>query len=360
MRRLRCGCGVDAGTSIGVEQRCWRRNGGTRSPDSPADLLRITGGQVHVGGPVRVTGDRPGFTIIELIVATAIATLLGGTIVMSLTRQQRFYSTAGEMLAVRSELRDAANVLVADIRGAAVATHGLPLMTDSAIEMVTTIGSSVLCADPSGSTISLPPSSLANRNTPTSFLATPDDDDIVALYRIPLNASDAGSWETSRVTSFSTRSVASACPASSGVSDSGGMTSRGFSVTLAEPPSAAVRKGAPARFLRRVRYSLYRSSDTKWYLGYRRCGMLPLSSCDAVQPVSGPYNSYSSGAGAGLSFRYYNMAGAEVVSGTGVDVSRVDIVLRGATARGVMLTGDGQRVFRDSAAVTVSPRNRLR
>ncbi len=308
---------------------------------------------------MRLTGVTKGFTLVELIVATAIATLVGGTIVMSLTRQQRFYSTAGEMLAVRSELRDAANVLVSDIRGAAVATYGLPLMTDSAIEMVTAIGSSVLCADPSGATLALPPSGPASGNTLTSFLATPDDDDVVTLYGNPFNSQDAGSWEAIRLVSFATRSVSSACP-SSGFNDSADLTGRAYSVTLVESPTAAVRMGAPVRFLRRVRYSLYRSSDAKWYLGYRRCRMFAPSSCDVVQPVSGPYNGYSSGSGGGLSFRYYGATGVEVVAGTGVDVSRVDIVLRGATARSVSLTGDRQKVYRDSAVVSVSPRNRLR
>jgi len=306
-------------------------------------------------------GRRPGFTLPELIVATVIATLVGATIVATLLRQQRFYSAAGEMLAVRSELRDAAGVLVSDIRGAAVATYGLPLMTDSAIEMVTGIGSSVLCTAPSGATLMLPPVSLASGNTLTSFLATPDDRDVVMLYGSPLNPQDSGTWEAIRVTSVATRTVASACPTSSGFTGSADAAGRAYSVTLAESPTAAVRKGAPVRFVRRVRYSLYRSSDTKWYLGYRRCGMFPPYSCDAVQPVSGPYSRYSSSSGSGLSFRYYNAAGAESIPGTsGIDVSRIDIVLRGATARAAALAGDAREVYRDSAVVIVSPRNRLR
>jgi len=85
------------------------------------------------------------------------------------------------------------------------------------------------------------------------------------------------------------------------------------------------------------------------------------SSCDAVQPVSGPYNAYSPGSGSGLSFRYYDVTGAELTSeSTGVTVARVDIVLRGATARAVSLAGDSRRMYRDSAIVSVSPRNRLR
>jgi len=310
---------------------------------------------------MRLSSFRAGYALVELLVATAIAGLVCGTIVVTLVRQQRFHAAAGEMLSVRSELRDAAGILVSDIRAAATASYGLPLMTDSAIEMVTVIGSSVLCATPSGATLLLPPASLANGNTLTSILATPDIDDIAMLYGSPLNYPDSAKWETIGVVSFSSRSVAATCPASTGFTSTADASARGYSVTLASPPTAAVRKGAPVRFLRRVRYSLYRSSDSRWYLGYRRCLMSSPSSCDAVQPVSGPYNAYSPGSGSGLAFRYYDDTGTELTSeSSGVTVARVDIVLRGATARAVSLAGDSRRMYRDSAIVSVSPRNRLR
>lgn len=265
------------------------------------------------------------------------------------------------MLAVRSGLRDAADVLVADIRSAAVATFGLPLMTDSAIEMVTNIGTSVLCTAPSGMTLMLPPARLASGATLTSILASPDAGDIAMMYGSPSNTPDSARWESIPVSAFSSRAVTASCPASTGFTGPADATERGYSVTLASAPTAAVRKGAPVRFLRRVRYSLYRSSDSKWYLGYKRCRMSPPWTCDAVQPVSGPYDAYSSGTNSGLGLRYYNATGAEVSpEGSGVDVARVDILLRGATARAVSLTGDSRRTYRDSAVVTVSPRNRSR
>lgn len=307
---------------------------------------------------------RGGFTLVELLLATALAGGVAALIGTTLVRQQRFHSSAAEMLEVRGHLRDAAGVLAADIRGAAVSHHGLPVMTDSAIEMFTTIATSVACNAPAGTTVGMPPTTLSNGNTLTSVLVQPDSGDLAMIYGIPGGVADSGRWETVRVSTFAPRSLATACPASTGfvsaADEAAGVT--GFTVTLASAPSTAVRKGAPIHFLRRARWSLYRSSDNRWYLGYRRCNAVGPPACSAIQPVSGPYRPYSaSGAATGLSFRYYDSLGAEVNGGASSNaVARVDIVLRGETARAVALAGDARFAYRDSAVVTVSPRNRWR
>ena len=63
---------------------------------------------------------------------------------MLLLRQQRFYRGAGELLYAREGVRDAIDVLATDIRGFAVADTAR-LLADSAMEMFTSIGASVLC-----------------------------------------------------------------------------------------------------------------------------------------------------------------------------------------------------------------------
>lgn len=310
-----------------------------------------------------MTGRRA-FTLPELLVSVAIAGMVAGVITTTLVRQQRFFGAAAEVLDVRAQLRDAADVLASDIRGAAIATYGLPVMADSAIELYTNIGTSIACSAPSGSVVALAPSVLANGNTLTSLLVTPDTGDLAAIYSIPSNNIDSARWETRRITAFSTRSLSSTCPSSTGfttVADAvAGAT--GYQVTLASSPGTAVHKGAPVRFLRRARYSIYKSSDGKWYLGYRRCGVAAPSSCSVIQPLSGPYRSYGPrGTESGLSFRYYDVNGIEVAAGSsGLSVARVDIVIRGESSRRVALAGDAQRTFRDSAVITVSPRNRAR
>ena len=307
---------------------------------------------------------RAGFTLIEMIVATVIAAIVGTTLMVTLRRQERFYSSATQMLQVRGQLRDGGDVLTSDIRGAAVERYGLPLMTDSAVEFFSTIGSSVVCETPVGQTLFLPPDTLSSGAPLTSFLATPDTGDIALIYVMRGGVPDSALWVDARIGSFSTRTLSTSCPPSTGFTSSADIATgeRGYALTLAPGLPTGVRKGAPVRFVRRGRYSLY-ASGGEWYLGYKRCNAVGSSSCGTIQPVSGPYLPYG-GQGspdAGLAFHYFGSDGTEITDEAfSTLVSRIDIVLRGATAREVALAGDARVRYRDSAVVSVSPRNRAR
>jgi prepilin-type N-terminal cleavage/methylation domain-containing protein len=306
---------------------------------------------------------RAGFTLIEMIVATAIASVVGATLMMTLTKQERFYSSASQILQVRGQLRDGADVLASDIRGAAVARYGLPLMTDSAVEFFSTIGSSVVCETPSGLTLFLPPAAGSTGTPLTSLLVQPDTGDLALIYAMPGGIPDSERWIEARIAGFASRSLSTSCPPGTGFTSSSDLAGeRGYALTLSSNPPASIRKGAPVRFVRRGRYSLY-ASGTQWYLGYRRCNALGPPACGTVQPVSGPYLPYSSGGGAnaGLAFRYFDSSGDELSDESLSSlVARIDIVLRGGTARAVALAGDARVRYRDSAVVSVSPRNRAR
>lgn len=305
-----------------------------------------------------------GFTLIEMIVATAIAAVVGTTLMLTLSRQERFYSSASQMLRVRGQLRDGADVLTSDIRGAAIERYGLPLMTDTAVELFSTVGSSVICETPAGSTLFLPPAMLSNGAPLTSLLAQPDTGDIALIYAMPGGAPDSSQWIEARIARFSTRALATSCPPSTGFTSSSDVAGGelAYALTLTANPATGIRKGAPVRFIRRGRYSLY-ASGGQWYLGYRRCNAEGTPSCGTVQPISGPYLPYK-GAGdpeAGLVFRYFDASGGEITDQSlSTLAARIDIVLRGSTARAVALAGDARVRYRDSAVVSVSPRNRAR
>lgn len=298
---------------------------------------------------------KQGFTVAELLVATAVAGIATALMTMTIVRQERFFSSAGEVLGVRAQLRDAADVLASDIRSASVADFGLPVMTDTAFEMYSVIASSVACMSGSPTTIGMPPIILASGNTLTAMLAQPDTGDLASIYN-----ADSARWENYRIAAFASRSIGTSCPASTGFTTLGDAAS-GFQLSLAVAPSAPVKKGSIIHFIRRARYSFYRSSDNEWYLGYRRCGVSSPYSCSSIQPVSGPYRPYRAGGDAGVSFRYFDKYGADVTSpALSTGVARVDIVLRGETASAVSLNGDARRSWRDSVIVSVSPRNRAR
>src|SRR5687768_8195224 len=160
--------------------------------------------------------NRPtaGFTLIEMVVATAIAAIIGTTLMVTLRRQERFYSSASQMLQVRGQLRDGADVLTSDIRGAAIERYGLPLMTDTAVEFFSTVGSSVVCETPAGSTLFLPPATVSSGARLTSLVASPDTGDIALIYVMPGGDPDSAQWVEARIAAFSTRSLTTSCPPS--------------------------------------------------------------------------------------------------------------------------------------------------
>ena len=298
---------------------------------------------------------RRGFTVAELLVATAVAGIATALMTMTIVRQQKFFSSASEILGVRAQLRDAADVLASDIRSASIAEFGLAVITDTAFEMYSVIASSVACMSPSPTAIGLPPITLASGSTLTAMLVPPDTGDVVAVF-----SADSARWNNYRMSAFGSRSLATSCPSSTGFTTPGDAAS-GYQVTLAAAPALPVKKGSIIHFLRRARYSFYRSSDGEWYLGYRRCGVAAPYACSAIQPISGPYRPYRMGSGGGVTFRYRDKYGGDVTSvALSNTVARIDIVLRGESASAISLTGDARRIWRDSVVVSVSPRNRLR
>jgi prepilin-type N-terminal cleavage/methylation domain-containing protein len=299
---------------------------------------------------------RGAFTLIELAVVLAILGVSGAAMGMLLLRQQRFYRGASELLYAREGVRDALEVLAGDIRGIATADT-VTLLADSAIEVYATIGSSVVCQTPSPLQIGLPPA-MNSGNTLTAFVTEPDTGDLALIYRV---APDGVSWERHRIGAFSSRTVASVCPQSSGFAREGVGGSPGFELTLSAPSSPEIHRGSPVRFVRRGRYSLYRGSDGEWYLGYRRCNAIGPSACGAIQPLSGPYRGYSRDpAMTGLLFEYFDVQGTRLdASSSPLSLARVDITARAESRQRLSIEGRGFRPA-DSATISIAVRNRLR
>lgn len=292
---------------------------------------------------------RSGVTLAELAVVLALIGLLGSAIGVTLLRQQRFYRGTAELLHAREGVRDAMELLSTDIRGMSVADT-VRLLADSAIEFFANIGSSVVCHTGDGATAGLPGSFPARGNALTSFLTQPDTGDIAVFHRDSLEG--PSEWERHRINSFAARPLALTCPASNA-------TGAGFLVELSTPLSSHVKAGAPVRFVRRGRYSLYRASDSRWYLGYRRCNAVGASTCGAIQPLSGPYRDYNSDAGrTGLLFQYFDGSGNRLTQGTSpLALARVDISAR-AESRHRIMVGSRVSAPADSATVAIAIRNR--
>lgn len=292
---------------------------------------------------------RRGLTLIELAVTLALIGIIGAAIGATLMRQQRFYRGAGELLQARESVRDAMEVLSADLRGLAVADT-VRLLADSAMEFFATVGSSVVCRAGAGTDVVLPAVSPSG-NTLTSFLTQPDTGDLAYLY-----AAATGRWERRRIAGFGPATTRLECdhPAGFGSLAAG----RALSLTLTEPLPPEIGVAAPVRFVRRGRYSLYHGSDGEWYLGYRRCDAIGPSQCGAVQPLSGPYQPYSpSPDRTGLLFEYFEAGGASLDAGSSpLSLVRVRVTARSRSSHRIP-GWSGEWRPGDSAAVSIAIRN---
>ena len=297
---------------------------------------------------------RGAYTLIELTVVLAIVGIVGSTIGLVLSRQQRFYRGTSELITTRQSVRDAIEVLTTDIRGMSVADTGR-LLADSAFEFFATIGSSVVCQELAPAEIALPPVEPTGA-TLTSFATQPDTGDLAIFYidSGPL----ANRWDRRRITAFTARAVSTMCPKGSAFLRESDAPSAGtaFAVSLDAPLNGGIHIGSPVRFIRRGRYSLYRAADGEWYLGYRRCNAIGASGCGVIQPVSGPYGAYTRDIRSGLAFEYFDRAGVPL-QGSPLLLARVEISTR---AGGRPMITSERRVWtpRDSAHVSVAVRNR--
>jgi hypothetical protein len=284
--------------------------------------------------------------------------MVGGIIATTLVRQERFYSGAAELHYAREGTRDAMEVLSTDIRGLSV-DDTVRIGADSAVEFFANIGSSVVCQI-AGTEVGLPNVN-SSANSLSAFLLTPDTGDLALLYRTGDGA--RGAWEQHRIIRFASLSLVSTCPASSGFAEQADVDAArsGFVVTLGSPPSTEVRAGSPIRFVRRGRYSLYRAGDAHWYLGYRRCDAIGVSTCGVIQPVSGPYRPYSADPRAsGLLLEYFDVNGQRLGPGAApIGLARVDITARSAGTSQAWFGDRSQRIA-DSATISIAIRNRGR
>ncbi len=292
---------------------------------------------------------RSGFTLIEIICVLGIMAISAGLVSATLTRHQRLYRAVSERVDVQRGVRDGVTVLAEEIRGASSADT-IRLLSDSAVELFTNLGSSVVCGAPTAAEVGLAP--LATPSSLTSWLTVPDTGDLVLIYRS--ESSTPAVWERYRIRAIASRTVSNACPVPSGFRNGG---SSSYVVTLSPPPST-LSFGQPVRFIRRGRYSLYKSSDAKWYLGYRRCNAIGPSACGSIQPVSGYYQPYSTDTSrTGLLLRYFDKSG-QVLAGTGAaSLARIQITARALSPNAVSIDG-APRSARDSAGISVSLRNR--
>ena len=306
---------------------------------------------------------RPGFTITELMIAVSLFGLVMASLMGLLVRQQRFYRGANEIIDTRTQLRQAAGVLPADLRSISSIGSDIKFISDTMIEFLATFGTTVVCSKTSTVEF-VAPSDTLTRHTLTAWLSVPRIGDTAFVYdEGTRTGSEDDTWLRARLDGVGTATAG--CEAfnnPSGVDN--GRTRYRFRLNAMTPMPATVVPGATVRFARPVRYRFYRGGDNLWYLGYQQYTVSGLMGAfSATQPLSGPYDPWTSAGNTsnGLRFLYYNQAGTQITGTTAADrasIARVDVSMkaRGPSANNTALARGGR--LRDSLLVRIAIRNR--
>jgi type II secretory pathway pseudopilin PulG len=298
-----------------------------------------------------IVRSRTGFTMAETLVVLVLLAIVGGSLMNVLTKQQQFYNGTGDLIQMRTQMRQAEAVLSGDLRGVSSSGGDITTMTDSSIDFNYTIGTSVVCASPNGGNGILIPQTgkLTNGNTLTSWITTPSSGDQVVLF-------DEGDTTTKATDDAWRQYTVAVLSPNTGNCDpafnSSSATTVGFSTNI----KSTILDGAPVRFLRAAHYSLHKFSDGLWYLGY--CNST-CSGGNAISPIAGPFRSYAASSTpdtSGIRMTYYDSTGN--VTATASQVARIDITIRGQTKGYVHIQGMTKGVYNDSLSMRVALRNR--
>ena len=311
------------------------------------------------------TRRRAGFTLVEIIVVLVFMGIFAAAMVKLLLRQQRFYNSTSQLIQTRSQIRQAAFMLPADLRGVSRQGGDIAIMTDSSIEIRSVFGSSIVClVNLAGGWISTVPVRLASGASMTNWKIAPAVNDSVAVYDEGATISPSDdSWRLARIDSVkqvTTHTANAGCPDSTRLTQAVDLvpSNPSYQFKLSPAPIASTLPGASVRFFRRVHYSLWRwAADRQWYLAYYDCVPNRAPVCTTPQPIAGPLRPYAPpGTTSGLEFTYFDSTGA--VTTNRLQVARISVVVRGQGQTTINLTGAAPIPLRDSMRIEVGLRNR--
>lgn len=257
---------------------------------------------------------RRGVTLIELVVAMALATVVLAAATGTFVRQRRDASEHAARARAESQLRAALGELHAALEGMSPSAGDLGQgeARDTAIQLRAVVASAVSCDAGVGQVEIAADDTGAAR--PSGVASAPRIGDTL-WWR----ASGEPSWTARRVAVVATRLGACAVA---------GPTPQPL-LRLAFGSPDTIPRGVPLRLTRQERFTFYRAGDGSWQLGVSEWSDV-LRAFAPPQPVAGPFRLLApDGARTGL--RYFDAGGVELDMGapgvTASVVSRVRITV---------------------------------
>ena len=297
-----------------------------------------------------------GSTLVELIVALALAGILAGVALRLLDHTQRFARGTALVAEERGQLWAVSASLRAAIEELSDAGGDLRSATDSSMTWTGMIGHGVACrVNPVG--VELPPANLAAGVPLTWWAMTPQPGDDIALLDegTRLGAAD-DRWFASRVVAV--QPAPNGCAGTPFVDPVADAGKSGWHVTVADTIPPTAQPGATLRVLRLQRLSIYRSAG-QWMLGWADWNSAS-GTWNTIQPLAGPLQPHLPPPGAsGLALAWLDSTGApNPLPGPGGGVASARVAVRGRTTAAVRMDGTPRGIRSDSLRMLLTLRNR--
>lgn len=301
---------------------------------------------------MRVT--RRGATLVELLVALGVATVLSAATFRLLDRTRRFVAGTALVADAHAQRLGAQGVIRSALEEVSPLEGDLIATFDSSVTFLGVVGTGVACAI-NGSSLDVPPTVVASGAVLASWRTSPQAGDVVSLLdEGALAGRGDDRWVSVSVTSAAP--FTGSCmgtPFVDSIADAG---RTGWRLSVAPSPPPTIVAGTSARFLRRQRVALYRSG-AEWALGWAEWNATT-AAWHPIQPLAGPISGYSASGASGLSLQWRDSLGALLPAGGIAAAARVDVTVRAPTTAAVRMDGVTRGVRIDSAHTYVPLRNR--
>lgn len=236
--------------------------------------------------------SRAGWTLHEMLISLCVMGGVFAIVAHQATTQVRLYSGITRIVQARDNRAQATAIAERILWSLAPSAGDLVVAADSALQLQMQIGASVVCLSSPGSVV-MAAGTDQRGNALAAFSDAPEPGDRMAVL---FHDSLGTTWLTVHLASAPLPAPCSRFP---GVP--------GWQIALVEP--LQLPEGAAVRLMRPLRLSLYRASDTRWYLGAKEWNA-GMDRFNTIQPVAGPYARYDPDPQrSGLAFVFMNRNG---------------------------------------------------
>ncbi len=307
--------------------------------------------------------NRRGLTLVELLVALVLLSIVSAALYRVLVSNQRIYQAQTQRIDMQQNIRAAAQILPADLRELDASEGDISAASATSVTFRAMRWMGIICSAPVTGplpAVETPVLVFTVMNQKLMGQRTPVvGDSVLIRYEGDEGTSQDDAWVRGLITGMANLN----CPAGQPYNGAAGVqvTATASMLQVAAPPQMAtpnvtnsIYQGAPVRGFITATYSLYEpAGDTSWYVGLTR-------GASAIQPIVGPVLSN------GLAFTFLNDTNNVVLNpalaNDRVRVGSVLFTLRARTAQPVrgQTGGTSNRNVVDSVTVRVALRNNRR